>query len=944
MERFIEELKRECKSEVRYDHVTKRIYSIDASIYEVEPLAVFIPRSKGELVRAIELCSHHAVPIIARGAATGIAGGCLGRGLIIDTSQHLNRVIEIDFAKRFAVVQPGVVADRLNEMLAPHGLYFAPEISTSNRATLGGMVATNAAGSNSLKVGKIQNHVLEVELVLWNGDVVRFSSVDKETWKEKLKLRDAEGKIYRHLEHIRREFQNDIMHDFPKTPRRASGYNLDIFTDDNHINVAELICGSEGTLGVILELKLLLSPLPKQKCLVVIGYNDLQTALTTSATWQHLRPDALEMIDKNIIQAGRKSPSMRSGLTWLEGDPDALIMWEFEDDEIKARQLTAIALQHPGVLFAKVIVDPKVIKEVWDLRKAGLGLLLSRRGYSRAIAFIEDVAVPPDAVATFVLKLQHLLANFGKEAGIYGHIGAGGLHVRPYIDLRLSEELAVMQKIMNQVANLLLEYGGVFSGEHGDGLARSWTTQKMFTPRIYEALCQVKNAFDPYGLMNPGKIVASTTGFLDNLRLSPSTPIKEFSTYMDFSREGGFALAVDLCNGNGQCRKKEGVMCPSYQVTHDERDSTRGRAEALRGLIHGQISEKELHGPDFHKVMDLCIQCKGCKTECPSQIDMAKMKSEYLHHVQQKKRSSLRDRMFGHVTEIFSWATHASTLANFCNSLMFFKKLFGIASERELPKLAKIRFSALMKHHKGISGDAPEVVLFVDSFTEFLSPSIGMSTVHVLESIGYKVIAPSWKCCGRPLISKGFLPQAKMKLSAVLDMLLPYVQKGISIVGIEPSCMSALTDEMRDFGLNKNHVQLVLQAIQPLDQFLLAHKEQLAKKVRPYEGKVLVHGHCHQKALYGMQAELALLQATVAPNVSEIPSGCCGMAGSFGYEKEHSNISIKIAELVLFKAIRTRDQGSRVIASGNSCRSQIQDGLDVKAVHFIEFIAERLSK
>lgn len=957
MDHLLETLKRELKSEVRTDTVTKRVYSIDASIYEVEPLAVLIPRSKSELVRAIELCSQYAVAVIPRGAATGIAGGCIGRGLVIDTSAHINRIVEVNYAKQFAVVQPGVVPDRLNELLAPHGLYFAPEISTSNRATIGGMVASNAAGSNSLKVGKIQQHVLEVELALWNGEVLRFGTIDHDAWKQKLHLHGAEGKIYRQLEHIRTEFAQDIANDFPITPRRASGYSLDALAENGHINVAALICGSEGTLGFITEITVRLSPIPKHKTLVVVAYKDMQSALTTSYEWLHLQPSACEMIDSKIITAGRSSPSMRSKLDWLEGAVDTLIMWEFEEKDIatchaKAKDIVELAQKHKSVIFAKELINPQEVGYVWDLRKAGLGLLLSQRGYSRAIAFIEDVAVPPSNVASFVTKLDHLLAASGKDVGLYGHIGAGCLHVRPYIDLRKKEELALMHQIAEEVGNLLLESGGVFSGEHGDGRARSWTTQKMFSPRIFEAFCQLKRAFDPYGVMNPGKIVPSATetpqGLLENLRLSPSTPIKEFATFMDFSREGGFELAVDLCNGNGQCRKKEGVMCPSYQVTHEERNSTRARAQALRGLIHGQISEKELLGEDFHAVMDLCIQCKGCKTECPSQIDMTKMKSEYLHHVHKKHSASLRDRLFGHITAIFSLSAHMATIVNFMNDCKIVRRLlhaFGIAKERPLPKLAKERFSVLFNKRKTRSNNTmPHVVLFVDSFTEFLNPEIGLAAVQVLESLGFYVMAPAWTCCGRPLISKGFLPEAKTKLTKALDALLPYAKQGITIVGIEPSCISALTDEIRDFSLDPAKVALVTKAIQPLDQFLLQHKEQLKAVTVPFTGQVLVHGHCHQKALFGMKAELALLQATCAPNVAEIPSGCCGMAGSFGYEKEHVQISKKIGELVLFPSIRARKTGSVVIAGGNSCRSQIEDGLNVQAIHFIQFIAQQLTK
>ncbi|MBS0634340.1 MAG: FAD-binding protein [Verrucomicrobia bacterium] len=914
--KFLEVLRHELKSEIRSDLISKRLYSVDASIYEIEPQAVLIPRSKSELVKAIELSSQYAVPIIPRGAATGITGGCLGHGLVIDTSVHLNRVVELNFVDHFAVVQPGIVADRLNEQLKPHGLYFAPEISTSNRATIGGMVANNAAGANSLHVGKIQDHVIEVELILWNGEVVRFGALSHEEWKEKLKLHSTEGRIYRHLEHIRKEFHADIIRDFPKTARRASGYNLDVLLQ-NEINVAALICGSEGTFGVISELKLKLSPLPKPKTVVVIGYDDFQHALTSSFAWLDLVPDAVELIDSNIIEAGKKSPSL--DVAWLEGQsPQALILWELDSADLLLKR----AKNEPHVLFAKVIDEPK---KVWSLRKAGLGLLLSQRSYSRAIAFIEDVAVPPDQVAPFIAKLQQIVQQ---KVGIYGHIGAGCLHIRPYIDLRKAEELKRMETIFEEVAQLLEQCGGVFSGEHGDGLVRTWTNKRMFGPRLYEAFLQLKEAFDPYHHMNPGKIVAKKPqGLLENLRLSPATPIKEYATYMDFTREGGFSLAVDLCNGNGQCRKKEGVMCPSFQATHDEKDSTRGRAQALRGLIHGQLPMDS----DLHQVMDLCLQCKGCKTECPSQVDMAKMKSEYLH----KKTPSIRDRFFGHLATFLQMGSLLPKFANL--SARVVAKLLGI--ERTLPKLSQKRFSDLFK--PVVDTTKPQIVLFVDSYTEFLTPEIGLSAVKVLEALGFAVVAPRWTCCGRPLISKGFLPEAKEKLHKALDMLYPYAQKGIPIVGLEPSCLSALTDEIRDFHLDAAKVQLVVKAVQPLEHFLLGYKEQLKAILEPVTGSVLVHGHCHHKALFGMKREMELLRETVAPQAQEIPSGCCGMAGAFGYEKEHLAISKKIGELVLFPAIRANPEAI-IIANGNSCRSQVEDVLETKPLHFIQFLASRL--
>ncbi len=883
---------------IHTDSITLRLYSTDASIYDVQPIAVAIPRTKEELIQVVTACTASGHAVTARGAATGIAGGCLGKGYVIDTSVHLNKILEINCEEGFARVEPGVVPDRLNERIRPHGLYFAPEISTSNRATIGGMVATNAAGSNSLEVGEIQDHILEVELILWNGKRVRFSSQGS-----------TDSIIDERLNRIKNEYARDIESSFPKFKRRASGYSLDALLDANFVG---LICGSEGTLGIISEIKVKLSPLPTKKELVVVGFSSLQKALLTASSWLFLKPRSLELIDKKILDAGRKSPKLQSRLTWLENEPEALVICELDD----ADRLVSLIFQNHDVLFAKKIEDPEMQKEVWEVRKSGLGLLLSRRSYSRAIAFIEDVAVPAHEVANFTEKLQNLLGEYGKEAGIYGHIGAGCLHVRPYIDLRDPKELVTMQQLMEKVGDLLKEFGGVYSGEHGDGLVRTWTNKKMFGERLYEAFFQVKEVFDPHYFMNPGKIVAKNPqGLLDNLKLSPDMPIKEFSTYFDFSREGGFALAVDLCNGNGACRKKEGLMCPSYQATLEEKDSTRGRADALRGLIHGQLPEDV----DFDSVMDLCLQCKGCKKECPSQVDMAKMKSEWLYH----SKKTCMDYVFGHITSIFRWGAYFSWLTPLVEFLV----------KRKAPRFARKRFSSL--YTPKTKGVGKEVVLFVDSYTEFLTPKIGLAAVKLLERLGYDVICPPWQCCGRPLISKGYLPEAKVALEKVSATFKPYVDKAIPILCLEPSCLSVVVDDIQDFKLNKIEMQ-------SFSAFLLMHKEQIKEHLLICKDEVLVHGHCHQKALFGMEDELMLLRETCAPYVKEIPSGCCGMAGSFGYEKEHIPISKKIAELVLFPYIRSRKPNSIVIANGNSCRSQIENGFDFVPLHIAEFLANQL--
>ncbi|MBS0656592.1 MAG: 4Fe-4S dicluster domain-containing protein, partial [Verrucomicrobia bacterium] len=666
---------------------------------------------------------------------------------------------------------------------------------------------------------------------------------------------------------------------------------------------------------------------------IILGKTSLLDALKEAPSYLAFAPFSLELIDKKIIEFGLSSPLMHNRLQFLHTLPEALVLIECPVEQADAL-LAHIKKKDP--LFVEMLEDKETVKAVWDLRKLGLGLLLSKKSYSQAVAFIEDITVPIDHVAPFIEEIQALLTQAGKEAGIYGHLGVGCLHIRPYFDTRNKQELKLIEEMMDKAMKLVTKYGGILSGEHGDGLTRSWTTEKMFGSKIFEAFTRLKMAFDPHDRMNPGKIVGTSQPLLDNLKRSPTTKVEAFQPFFDFSREGGLAMAIDMCNGNGACRKKEGVMCPSFQVTHDEKDSTRARANALQALIHGRLHAEAIATPEFHEVMDLCIQCKGCKTECPSQIDMAKLKSEYLHQLHQKKGAPLRDRLFASIPSLFRLASSMPRLANWVTTKI--SKFFGIAEERPLPQLATSRFSTLFKRHKKNQSNS-HVVLFVDTFTEFTAPSIGMDAVKVLEALGLSVIAPDWHCCGRTLISKGFLPEAKKKLEYLVNVLYPYAEKGLQIVGLEPSCILTLVDEVRDFGLDAQKVAAISKASRPIDEFLFDYIDQLAALTSPYPGSVQLHGHCHQKSLVGIKAQCEILKKLTAKEVTVIPSGCCGMAGSFGYEKEHAHFSQQIGELVLFPHIRACDPDTIIIASGTSCRAQIEVGTKRHALHLVEFIA-----
>ncbi len=947
---FEKDLRNHVQGDVYFDSTHRKIYSVDASIYEIEPLGIVMPKSKEDIVTAINIAGKYGVPVIARGAATGITGGCLGKGLIIDHSRYFNNIEAVNFHDRFAICQPGVVQDSLNKILAVRNFRLGPETSTGDRATLGGMMANNSAGARSLYYGKMVDHVIGIELILASGEVIYFKEVDDHTLKEKLNLTSREGHIYREVCRIREQYREEIQQHFPQISRRVSGYNLDELLKSGPLNICKLITGSEGTLGIAGQIKVNLMEMPQYVGLSLIFFHSLQESLKHIASIMERQPISLELIDDQIISRGRESPTMRNKLEWLRGSPKALLVVEFQahsENELKDKlQGFNSNMQQKNIGYERCsIMDEKQMKHVWDLRKSGLGLLLSKRSYSRALAFIEDISIDPRKLPDFMEKFQIYLNSIGKEAGIYGHVGAGCMHVRPYIDLRSSDEQILMKKILEDVSSLVLEYGGALSGEHGDGIVRTWLNEKMFGKKIYQAFKELKAAFDPSNLMNPGKIVDGQP-FLDHLRFSPSTSIGKIDTFLDFSAEGGFELAVDLCNGNGLCRKNEGVMCPSFQATDNEYDSTRARAQALRSIIHSSSPLEKLTEQGLYDVLDLCLQCKGCKTECPSQVDMAKMKTEFMYHYQKKHGISLSNRLFGHLSKWIAVGSRFPRFANFLTSNSLSKAMLnfmGITTKRPLPKLSKKCFSHLIKSLKKEPSYKGKVVLFNDTFTEFISPEIGVAAFHILQKLGYEVIIPSWTCCGRPLITKGFLPEARKQALQLIHTLLPYALEGLPIIGLEPSCLLTIVDDYASL-IPKEKLSSILENAVTFDTFLNKHivNGELPLKFKPAPGSVKYHIHCYQKALIGSKPTENLLKAIPRCESSEIKSGCCGMAGSFGYEKAHYDISMRIANLYLFPAIKYSAKHSKIIANGFSCRSQIHQGTQVKAIHLAEFLADIL--
>ncbi|MEI8365238.1 MAG: FAD-linked oxidase C-terminal domain-containing protein [Parachlamydiaceae bacterium] len=961
MKDFFEHLRKHVRGDIRDDKLTRHIYSIDASIYEVEPLGVVQPLDHDDLIRTLTIAADYNVPVTARGGATGITGSCLGKGLIIDASRYLNKIIEINIEKEYAIVEPGVVQDRLNEVLSPYGYRLGPDTSTGNRATLGGMLANNSAGARSLYYGRMVDHVIEVDLALAGGGELKCYPLSEGEWEQKSTQSDQEGTIYREIHRILKTYGAAIDKHFPHIPRHVSGYNLDLLKENissnletavSRFNLSTLIAGSEGTLGIATKIKVRIAKKPIHTGLCILNISDMIASLVAVESMLSHQPLSLEMIDDKILNAARGSPAVRHKLQWVQNDPQAVFIAEFQgatpgEVAIKLNDF-AVEMKSLGIGYAtSILTDPQEMSHVWDVRKAGLGLLLSKRSYSRAIAFIEDISIAPQHLASFMGEFRSYIKSIGKDAGIYGHIGSGCMHIRPYIDLRQKEEIVLMKSMMDHVSSMVLAHGGAMSGEHGDGLVRSWLNEKMFGSEVYRAFCDVKTAFDPRNLMNPGKIVHAPP-LTQDLKLSPQSQNISIPTFLDFTKEGGFELAADLCNGNGQCRKMETVMCPSFQASGDEYHTTRARAQSLRGIIHGKLPLDELTGKALYDVMDLCIECKGCQRECPSQVDMAKMKSELLYKYQEKHGYSLRNRIFGHIHHLDKLASPFALMFNTLSSLSLSKSLLGwvgITPERPLPALARKRFSSWFKSQKQ-KKEIKSVVLFDDTYTEFHEPEIGKAAYKVLTALGYEVVLVNGHCCGRPLISKGLLKQAKAHAETLLEIFSTHVNHGSQIIALEPSCLSAFRDDYYGLLGKSDLLDALSTHCLSFEEFLQQHIKDGSLPIKFSDRKqdVWVHTHCHQKALAGSAPTLDVLRAISGFTVHEIESGCCGMAGSFGYEKEHYTFSMKIGELRLLPAVRKTQDTAIIVASGFSCRSQITHATSRYPLHLAQAIASHMNE
>ena len=987
---ILADLKNEIKGGVKTDPVTRVLYSTDASIHKIEPIGVAFPRDLDELQKIVALANEYQIPLIPRGSGSSLAGQAIGKGLIIDCSRHLTKVVDINQEERSAVVEPGLVLDDFNRAVRKYSLQFGPDPASSERATMGGCIGNNAAGAHSIIYGMTADHIISAEVILADGSTATLGSIALEQAVKKAHGAGDHGSerdLYQAALKIREEYLGEIKKSWPNTWRRTSGYNLNYLipwspnhppqwnidqmpyppTAPDRINLAQVLVGSEGTLGIIRTAKLRLVSIQRYKILAVINFSSIQEACAIVPLILELSPSAVELIPQSLIHLARSVPVYAKQLTFVIGDPAAMLAVEFSGDDnalIKKQVTSLIHLRDWG--DEPVLAESKAQqKQVWDVRNVGLGILMSRLGDIKPATFIEDMSVPVDKLAIFVDELDKILKEFGTQADYYGHASAGCLHIRPLLNLKTQLGRAQVRQIAEAAVDLVLRLGGAISAEHGDGITRGEWIERAYGPRITQANKLLKQAADPNGILNPGKIVDppkmdTSLRYDDGYQPKGWLPIMAFSS--NAPDPSKLVEAIEQCNGVGVCRKSTGVMCPSFQATLDEKYSTRGRANLLRAMAARGFPSEDMALHAVKETLDKCLACKGCKAECPSAVDMAKLKYEFyqFYHSFRSKPHPVRDYLFGFIAEV---AKFGNPVAPFVNSLVFAdvtaglrEKVFGLSKYRKLPKLSG---TSIHKQAKRYFDPIKTVdCLFLsDAFNEYFFPHTGLDGLNVLRAAGCNVKILRTIGAGRTLISKGFLRQAKNHASRLLDEIKKIDTHGkMAVIGLEPSEIFTLRDEYPDLFPGDKSVAALAERSFMIDEYLLRlardgtawiSKLSLREETKENGTNVLIHGHCYQKAQppakdgfpTGVSATVAMLER-VGYQVNVIDDGCCGMAGSFGYELEHYDLSMQVGELSLLPAVRDSSEAI-IAASGISCQSQIEDGTGRQALHPISLVARR---
>ncbi len=954
------ELEAELDGEVRFDTVSRALYATDASVYQIHPLGVVVPKSREDIVRVVKACRRHRCPLTMRGGGTSQAGQAIGSGLIVDTSKYLNRLLEVNVEERWARIEPGIVLDELNAALRPHGLRFAPDISTASRATVGGMMANNSAGARSVLYGKTIDHVIEQHVVLSDGSLAHFRPLDSSELDAMCSGTSLEASCYREVRHTTRACADEIERRYPKVIRRVGGYNLDAFVrDDRPFNLSKLIVGSEGTLGILVEATVALVPLPKAKAVLTIQFADLLEALASAPTILTHQPSAVEVMDGFILEHTKQSPALhRLRETFIEGDPAALLCVELYDDRAENLPPRLDALERDlsahrfGYRYHRAI-DLPAQAAIWSVREAALGLSMAMKGDAKSLSFVEDTAVTPERLRDYIDRFLALVRDHGTHAGVYAHASVGCLHVRPVVNLKTEAGVRQFEAIASASADLVLEFGGSLSGEHGDGLVRSPFMEKMFGSALYEAFRHIKRTFDPDGIFNPGKIVDAPP-ITSNLRYGPAYRAAQPVTFFDYGEHGGLAGAVEMCSGLGACRKTlDGTMCPSYMATREETHGTRGRANVLRLAMAGQIGDTDLADDAVREALDLCLECRACKAECPVSVDVARFKSEFLAGYWQRHGTPLRARMLGHVHHVSRWGSRFAPLSNAiarsAPGRWLNERLAGVDRRRVPPAWTSKTFARQFRQRTPSSGRGhATVTLFNDTFTNYYNPSIGMAGLDVLNRLGIDVDLAANTCCGRPLISQGLLAAAERQATATTDRLYPSAANGRTLVFFEPSCLSAIREDVPSLlrGDAQRRARVIAERAVLFEELVATTLESDPTRLPLARGpsRVLLHGHCHQKAMGKLAPAKSLLARIPGTTVVDLDAGCCGMAGSFGYMRDHFEVSRAIGERRLLPAARGLQDGEVLVASGVSCRHQVADFTGTRALHPAELIRSLLAE
>ena len=950
------------EGDLRYDSLTTSMYATDASVYRETPVAVACPKGVDDIRRILKFISSEKSFITMRAGGTSLAGQVVSSGIIVDVSRYMNKILEVNKDEKWVRVEPGVVLDEMNSVLKKYGLFFGPETSTSNRCNIGGMVGNNACGSHSLIYGSTRDHLIELKTILSDGSEVLFGPVENETFNIKCNSDSLEGSIYRK---IRSLFEDEINRErikegYPdrKISRRNTGYALDLLLDcdifeensDKKFNFCKLLAGSEGTLAITTEIKLNLVPLPpSNKALVCIHLAKRNEAFRANLIALKYKPSAVEMMDNRILELTEGNISQRNNRFFLEGKPGAIVIVEFHNENVEEIDISAVEmineLKAAGLGYAFPVIKGKDISKVWDLRKAGLGILANMKGDSKPVALIEDTAINVEHFTKYIEEIEEMLSSHGKEAVFHAHIGTGELHLRPILDLKNPADVDLFRTIGSETARIVKRYNGSLSGEHGDGRLRGEFIPFMLGEHNYQLLKEVKKCWDPEGLLNPGKIT-DTPPMNSSLRYIAGKPQKEIETIYNFSESLGILRAAEKCNGSADCRKSSkigGLMCPSFMATGNEKDSTRARANILREYLSAEGDPWD--HKEIYEILDLCLSCKGCKSECPSGVDMAKMKSEFMQHWYDRHGIPLRTMIIAYITLLNRAGSFFPALFNFFVKNSFtsgiIKKVTGFAAKRSIPTLHRFTLRRwLKKNLKALRPENPKgkVCLFIDEFTNFNDTETGMAAVKLLSFLGYEVITTKHDVSARTFISKGLVRRAGKSVRRNIMALSQIVSNDVPLLGIEPSAILGFRDEYPELAGNdfKKEAEMIASNSFMIEEFISKEfrlgridRNQFTDK----KASILLHAHCQQKAIGSSASSIEMLSIPLNYTVNEIPSGCCGMAGSFGYEKEHYDLSMQTGELKLFPEIRKSESNAIISAPGTSCRHQIKDGTGRIALH-----------